>query len=305
MTFWMEWDSMNHQEDAILTGTQNTMTALPPLLPKDDFVFRKLFGDQNHVDMIISFLKTFVELPDEEYADVTIEDPNLLPDIKEGKACVLDLKLRTRTGKIIHVEVQRDDTGEMCERMAVYGAKMLGEQIRSGEYYKSLNWVISVLITDFPLFKKTADYHSRFKLRSEDGSLVLTDALEFHILELCKIPVTEDGRKVWPWLKFLASGTKEEFAMLEQTYTELQKPVARLMEMSADEILRRQKDSWDKARWDEAARMRMAEAKGKAEGKAERATEIAANMRQEGLPVSVIAKITGLSLAEIEALPVK
>jgi hypothetical protein len=29
------------------------------------------------------------------------------------------------------------------------------------------------------------------------------------------------------------------------------------------------------------------------------------NMRQEGLPVSVIAKVTGLSLAEIEALPVK
>ncbi|MDR1490278.1 MAG: PD-(D/E)XK nuclease family transposase [Desulfovibrio sp.] len=127
----------------------------------------------------------------------------------------------------------------------------------------------------------------------------MTDALEFHILELCKIPVTEDGRRVWPWLKFLDCDTKEEFLMLQQTYPELQKPVARLMEMSADEIFRRQKDSWDKARWDEAARMRMSEAKGRAEGRA----EVAANLRKAGLTVSVIAEATGLTIAEIEALP--
>ncbi|MDR0339191.1 MAG: Rpn family recombination-promoting nuclease/putative transposase, partial [Desulfovibrio sp.] len=165
--------------------------------------------------------------------------------------------------------------------------------------YKAVNRVISVLITDFTLFRETRDYHTPFKLRSEDGSIVLTDALEFHILELSKIPVTQDGRKVWPWLKFLASGTKEEFAMLERTYVELQKPVARLMEMSADEIIRRQKESWDKARRDEEARMELAEARGEARGKA----EIAANMRKEGLPVSVIAKVSGLTVAEIEALP--
>ncbi|MDR1489614.1 MAG: Rpn family recombination-promoting nuclease/putative transposase, partial [Desulfovibrio sp.] len=219
--------------------------------------------------------------------------------------------------KIIHVEIQRDDTGEMCERMAVYGAKLLGEQIKTREPYKKVNWVISVLITDFPLFEETTDYHTRFKLRSEDGRIVLTDALEFHILELCKIPVTEDGRKVWPWLKFLASGTKEEFAMLEQTYPELRKPVARLMEMSADEIIRRQKESWDKARWDEEARYRLnraegeaigearGRAEGKAEGKAEGMAEVAVNLRKAGLSVSVIAEATGLTIAEIESLPVE
>jgi hypothetical protein len=66
------------------------------------------------------------------------------------------------------------------------------------------------------------------------------------------------------------------------------------MELSADEIVRLQKDFWDKARWDEEARKRHAVAM--------RSAEIAANMRQEGLPVSVIAKVTGLSVAEIEAL---
>jgi predicted transposase/invertase (TIGR01784 family) len=85
------------------------------------------------------------------------------------------------------------------------------------------------------------------------------------------------------------------------------------MEMSADEITRRQKESWDKARLDEAVRMRTAEARGKAEGRAEGKAEgrvegkieIAVNMRQEGFPVSVIAKVTGLTIADIEALPGK
>jgi predicted transposase/invertase (TIGR01784 family) len=289
----MKWDILNFQEDTILTGQSRQL-----LSPKEDFVFHKLFGDQNHIDMVVDFLKSFVNLPDKDYAEITIADPKLLPPVKDGKTCILDLKLRTRAGEIIHVEIQRADTGEMRERMAVYGSYLLSAQLASGDPYQSVKRVISVLITDFPLLDETADYYTDFCLRNRDGSIVLTNALEIHILELCKIPVTEDGKKVWPWLKFLASGTEEEFTMLQQTYPELQKPVARLMEMSADEIVRHQKDAWDRARRDEEARNRLAEARGKAEGKA----EIALNMLQEGLPVSMIAKVTGLSSDEIERL---
>jgi predicted transposase/invertase (TIGR01784 family) len=278
--------------------------------PKEDFVFRKLFGDPNHVDMIISFLKTFVDLPDEEYVEVTITDPNLLPETKDGKSCILDLKIRTKSGKIINVEIQRDNTREMAERIAVYAAKLLAEQLSSGRQYKRVNRVISVLITDFDLLKKTNNYHTWFRLRDPSGKITLTDVLEVHTLELSKIPTAEDGQKVWPWLKFLAAETKEEFTMLQQTYTDLQKPVARLMELSADEIIRHQKDSWDKARWDEESRKREAvaegeargEARGKAEGEAIRAAQIAVNMLKKGIPVSTIAELTGLTLAEIDAL---
>ncbi|WP_051775650.1 RpnC/YadD family protein [Paenibacillus tyrfis] len=41
---------------------------------------------------------------------------------------------------------------------------------------------------------------------------------------------------------------------------------------------------------------------GKLEGKLEGTLEIAANMLQKGLPVSLIAEVTGLSEMEIEAL---
>jgi predicted transposase/invertase (TIGR01784 family) len=275
----------------------------PLLLPKEDFVFRSLFGDQNHMDMVVAFLKSFVDLPDEDYEEIIIADPNLVPEVSEGKTCILDLKLRTRAGEIIHIEIQRADTGEMRERMAIYGAKLLSSQIPSGFPYKSVRRVISVLIADFALLKETEDYHTDFLLRNRDGSIVLTEALEFHIFELCKIPRNEDGRKVWRWLKFLASGTREEFDMLQRTYEELQKPVARLMEMSEDEIFHHRKDAWDKARWDEEARNRLNRTEGEAIGEARGKAEVALNLLREGLPVSMIAKATGLSSDEIERLP--
>lgn len=273
--------------------------------PKEDFVFRKLFGDQNHADMIIAFLKTFVDLPDEEYADVAISDPNLLPETKDGKRCVLDLKLTTKSGKIINVEIQRDDTDEMRERITVYASKLLGGQLTSGEEYKSVHRVICVLITDFDLLKETRNYDTCFRLRDESGKITLTDALEVHTLELSKIPARQDDQKVWPWLKFLAAQTKEEFTMLQQNYTELQKPVARLMEMSADEIIRHQKDSWDKARWDEEARKRHAVAEAEVKAKVEEKKAIALNLLHQGIGREIVASATGLSLTEIEALSAK
>jgi hypothetical protein len=87
----------------------------------------------------------------------------------------------------------------MRERMAVYGAKMLGDQIRSGQHYKNVGEVISVLIINFPLLRETPNYHNHCKIHSDDWRIDLTDVLEFHILGLPKIPVQDGGCKVWPW----------------------------------------------------------------------------------------------------------
>jgi hypothetical protein len=95
--------------------------------------------------------------------------------------------------------------------------------------------------------------------------------------------------------------------MLQQTYNELQKPVTRLMELSEDEIFRLWKDAWGRARQDEEARSRLNWAEGEAIGEARGRTagraEVALNLRKKGLPVSMIAEVTGLSPEEIAALP--
>jgi hypothetical protein len=59
---------LNTMEDAPLTKRPK-----PFLSPIDDFVFKSLFDDPNHLEaIVIVFLKTFLDLPDEDYAEIAV-----------------------------------------------------------------------------------------------------------------------------------------------------------------------------------------------------------------------------------------
>ena len=75
------------------------------LPPTNDFVFKLLFGDDRHKSMLIDMLKSFVNLPDEEY-ELVFLDTYLKPQHEEDKMGILDIKVSTKTGKIIDIEIQ-------------------------------------------------------------------------------------------------------------------------------------------------------------------------------------------------------
>jgi hypothetical protein len=74
------------------------------LSPKVDVTFRMLFGDVRHIEILEDFLKATLDIPDEEYDHLEIDDTHLLPDIPDGKECVLDVKIHTTSGIIIDVK---------------------------------------------------------------------------------------------------------------------------------------------------------------------------------------------------------
>jgi len=77
------------------------------ILPvKNDIVFRLFFADEKNVDFLISFLKSVLKLPEKEYKKIVIADPYLLPEHIGNKFSVIDVKLHTNSGKIIHIEIQ-------------------------------------------------------------------------------------------------------------------------------------------------------------------------------------------------------
>jgi predicted transposase/invertase (TIGR01784 family) len=285
--------------------------------PRYDFVFKKLFGDKDHVETTAAFLKAVLNLSEDECKTLTLGDPTLYPRYIKGKRFVLDLKIETASGKLIDIEIQLNDTGEIPQRIAAYESRLLGDQLSGGDDYKELNKVITILITGFPLIRETDAYHKKFMIRSEDG-IVLTDIFEIYIIELNKIPHIDDGSKLWPWLKFLKATRTEELDMLQQHYPELREPVVHLKELSADELMREEQWAYEKACRDDKARIyyatKQGEAKGKAEGKAEGIiegeakgkaegiAEVAMSMLQEGMPAAQVARFTGLTPEEINNL---
>ncbi|MDR2668325.1 MAG: Rpn family recombination-promoting nuclease/putative transposase [Desulfovibrio sp.] len=274
--------------------------------PKYDFMFKRIFGDRGNTRALVDFLKAVLDLPDEEYKALIFVDPNLYPRYWGGKRFVLDLKLETHSGKVIDIEIQLSDTYEMKERIVAYESRMISDQLGEGETYRVLTKAITILIVDFTLIENADDYHQKFMIRNESASVILSNIFEIHTIELTKIPSAEDGNILWRWLKLLKATREEELDMLQQHYPDLQEPIVRIKELSADELMREERLAYEKARRDEAARLYYAthngEARGRVEGRAEGKAEVARAMLKAGMPISQVAELSGLAVEEIEAL---
>ena len=117
--------------------------------------------------ILSDFLKAVLDLPAEEYQGLTVVDPYLRKESIEDKFGILDIKLKTKSQKTIDVEVQVKAQPSLWKRMQYYTAKMLVEQVQSGNKYEQLTRAISILIADFVLIKENDVYHNRFRLYDE------------------------------------------------------------------------------------------------------------------------------------------
>ncbi|MDR0635015.1 MAG: Rpn family recombination-promoting nuclease/putative transposase, partial [Azoarcus sp.] len=70
----------------------------PFLSPRNDLVFKLLFGDANDTTLITWFLQSVLDLPAGDYEEVEIVDPRLPADAFEDKEGILDVKVKTRSG---------------------------------------------------------------------------------------------------------------------------------------------------------------------------------------------------------------
>jgi predicted transposase/invertase (TIGR01784 family) len=65
---------------------------------KNDLVFRSLFGDERNKELLICFLKSIIDLPDDEYDVIEFLDTHLKSDQNTGKEAIVDIRLRTKNG---------------------------------------------------------------------------------------------------------------------------------------------------------------------------------------------------------------
>ena len=59
---------------------------------------------------------------------------------------LLDIKVKTAAGKIINIEIQVDVKPAMRERIVFYNARMMAEQLGSGDDYNLIKKTISIVI---------------------------------------------------------------------------------------------------------------------------------------------------------------
>ncbi len=152
----------------------------------------------------------------------------------------------------IDVEIQLMVFKAWTSRTLFYVSKMVTEQIEEGEDYSEIKKCVSISILDFKLFDDTEEFYSCFHLREDTRNTLYSDKIEFHVIELPKLPeeLKEENSDLLLWSKFLDAEREEEFKMLAEKNVYVGKAYSRLQNISMDkekqlEYTARQKEILD------------------------------------------------------------
>jgi len=272
----------------------------------NDAVFKAYFSNKKNRKNLIFFLKSILNISDDEFVDLELLDTNSLIEQEDDKRTILDLKIKL-TNQTIIVELQIDSM-EFMEKRIVYGiSKNLSTQLIAGDEYNLIK-VVSILIADYKIVKdKTKNkYHYKFTLNDKETGYTFTDVIEIHTLELKKLPKTEDGTHLYNWLKIIKSDSLEELDMIADKHDEFKEATEYLKEISQDEAMREIAFKRETFLRDWAARNKQYFNKGLEQG-IEQGIEkeklsLAKNALKMNLSLEQISMLTGLSINEIEQL---
>ena len=286
------------------------------LKPKNDVVFQSLFNQKNE-----KITKAFIEdLLEEKIEKIIINDTKeLYREKPEDKLGILDLEAEINEEKKIDVEIQLIEKESFAERLLYYYSKLYGNEIKKGKTYDSYKKVVIIAILDFDLeiTKGIERMETKWRIREDENTkLILTDALEIHIIELSKIKreykKNKENRKV-QWMMFLDNPNTEEVEEIMEENKEIREAVVEVHKMSKDEKLRKLAELREKAIMDEKEIYSTGYHKGEKSGyikgqleankKAkEEKIEIAKKLKAKGMNKEEISEITKLTIKEIEEI---
>lgn len=124
--------------------------------------------------------------PGHHVEDVELLNPFNPKEALDDKLSILDIKARDQSGRLLNVEMQMIAPLWYPKRIVYYGTKLHQQQLHEGEKYTELRPTISISFLNNVLFPQVPDHHLRFRLRDDSNRVVLSDDIEFHILELPK-----------------------------------------------------------------------------------------------------------------------
>lgn len=208
---------------------------------------------------------------------------------------------------------------KLIERILYYWSRIYGRNLKSSQDYIELKKTIGVLIVNFEIKKlKELGYHSKWKIIEEEKrKLILTEDLEIHIIEIPKIyniKEKEQEEELVKWINFIENPESKKVEEYMKENKELKEAKEKLEVMSEDEKMQILAELRLKAIRDEKAVERFGYnqgmengiekgiKQGKKAGKIEGIKEMAKKMKEEGIDIETIQKITNLTEEEINSL---
>ncbi len=292
-----------------------------------DWALKRLLRDKANFVVLEGFLTTLLNQQIKIKELLESEGNKDRDDAKNNR---VDILAENQDGELLLIEVQGESEYAYFQRILFGASKLVTEYIEHGENYAKVKKVYSINIVYFDLGQgKDIVYHGKTEFRG----LHLNDVLglspfqrqkfnvkevsqlfpEYYILKVndfnrwSKVPLEQ-------WIYFLstsdipddaeAPGLQEarEKMLFIKMDREEQRAYRRYLDdrvILADQIYTARGEAMLEGREEGRAEGRE---EGIAQGHAEERLLIASNLKQNGLSIDVIAKATGLTIEEIEAL---
>ena len=249
--------------------------------PKIDYAFKEIMMDEQ---ARIGFLSAVLKLNPADIRKTELLNTSLRKLHEDEKQGIVDVRILMNNHTEIDIEIQLSILNVWADRALFYLAKMYTDQIRPGQDYTVFKKCVSISILDFVLFREDPEFYSCFHIREDSRQTLYTDKMEFHVLELPKLPpeLIDGSSDILLWAKFINSERKEEFDMLATKNPYIGSAYEHLQVISQDREKRREYEAREKAIRDYNQGILEAEQRGREEGKAEGRAQGRAEGRAEG-----------------------
>ncbi|MBF8984832.1 Rpn family recombination-promoting nuclease/putative transposase [Lutibacter sp. B2] len=283
------------------------------LKPLNDFIFKKLFGENEVKDNLIAFLNAVLDRKDIDRLLTLeiIDNKELTREMIDDKTGILDVRAKTADGMQLDIEVQLTDQRNMDKRTLFYWGRLFNEGINKGQDYKDLSKVITINILDFN-YIELDKFHSQFHLWEDEAKeYMLTDLVEIHFIEIPKFKELKEKNlkedKLQRWLTFFSNDiSNETLRELMDMDKDIKRAEERLEYLGSDpemlEIYKaREKALHERANMINSAREEGME-KGMAKGMEKGIEKMTQNLLAMGMDMEFIMNATGLDKEKIKQI---
>ena len=274
----------------------------------NEYIFKRTFTKDNPNGILRDLLEAVLNV---KIKNVQVLNAEIPKDILDERGSVLDIRAELDNTKIVDIEMQVKDQGNISKRSTVYMSKNIATQIKTSEDYQGLKPSIVINILNFNRYKRNS-YHSIAHMKFEktrkeeyvdlgykEEEQLATDVLEMHFIELPKFikknPEIKTKLDEWLWL---IAGREDKVEMSKLDNPEVKKAMKLVDEIMADPKEREIIEARAMAKFNYDTGVAYAKEQGKKESK----KEVAKRMKELKIADEQICQILNITTDELKEL---
>ena len=176
--------------------------------PKEDFIFKILFGSEENKSILISLLNAILK-GKPNIKDLSLENNEISKIFKDGKSSRLDILAVDDNGIKYDIEMQCRKTKDIPNRALYYASKLFTKDLKESDDYNTSR-VISIWIFGENVTERNepiSEALMTFQPNKNDKYEVLSDNIRIIYLELNKYIINSENinDKLSKWIDFLTN----------------------------------------------------------------------------------------------------